>query len=92
MSNCEKYFVKLPKGSPSHLTSFQTFLGTSISSKTPGKDFKDIERERFKIFYLYGVFEDMGVPDTAWGDVRGLTEPLGSFTKIFFTIRHQDPL
>ena len=43
-----------------------------------------------KFFDLYGVFEDMDVPDTALGDVRGLREPLGSFTKFFFTIRHQD--
>ena len=44
----KKNFVKLPRGSPSHLTSSRTFLGTSMSSKTQGKDFKDIERERVK--------------------------------------------
>ena len=30
---------------------------------------------------LYGVFEDIEVSDTVWDDVRGLWEPLGSFTK-----------
>ena len=33
-----------------------TFLGTSISSKTPGKDFKEIERERVKNFWSFWSF------------------------------------
>ena len=36
------------------------------------------------MFDLFGVFEDVDVPDTAWGDVRGLWEPQGSF-KFFFS-------
>ena len=44
---CKK-IVKLPRGSPSHLVSSWTFLGTSNSSKSPGMDFKDIEREWVK--------------------------------------------
>ena len=47
-------------------------------------DFKDIEREWVKMFDLYEVFENIEVLDTAWDDVRGLWEPLGSFT-IFFS-------
>ena len=60
MSDCEKNFVKLPWGSHSHLTSSQTvFLGTSMSSKTPGKDLKEVERERVKIFDIYGVLRTL---------------------------------
>ena len=51
------------------------FLGPSITSKTLGKEFKDIEREPVKNFDLYGVLVDMEVPDTAWGDVRSYENP-----------------
>ena len=40
-------------------------------------------KEMVKMFYLYGVIEDMEDSETAEDDVIGLGETLGSFTKIF---------
>ena len=40
-------------------------------------------KEMVKMFYLYGVIEDMEDSDTAEDDVIGLGETLGSFTNFF---------
>ena len=40
---------------------------------------------------LFGVLEDMEVPEKAENGVRGLGESLGSFTKNSIKIRQDDP-
>ena len=41
--------------------------------------------------FLYGDLEDMKLPEKACDGVRGLGEPLGSFTKNFVEIGQQGP-
>ena len=84
--------MKLSRGSPSPLTSSPAFLGTFMYPKTPGKDLKEKDKreDMVKMFHLYGVMEDIEVPDTAGDDVRGLGEALESFRILFFKIRQQD--
>ena len=84
MSSCEKKIVKLPRGSPSHLTSSQTFLGTSISSKTPGKDFKDIERERVKNVWSFWSLWGRGCSWHSLGWCQGAMRTPRKLHKIFF--------
>ena len=80
----KKYFVKLPRGSASHLTSSQTFLGTSISSKTPGKDFKDIERERVKNVWSFWSLWGHGCSWHSLGWCQGAMRTPRKLHKIFF--------
>ena len=55
--------MKLPRGSPRHLTSSQR-----LQERTS----RTLRENELKIFDLYRVFENIEVPDKAWDDVRGL--------------------
>ena len=71
-------------GSPSHLTSSQTFLGTSISSKTPGKDFKDIERKQVKNVWSFWSLWGHGCSWHSLGWCQGAMRTPRKLHKIFF--------
>ena len=55
------------------------------------KLFYTLSRLSISFMVLYGVLKDMEVPDKAGNGVRGLGEPLGSFTKNFVNIGQQVP-
>ena len=81
----KKYFVKLPpRGSSSHLTSSRTFLGTFISSKTPGMDFKDIERERVKNVWSFWSLWGRGCSWHSLGWCQGAMRTPRKLHKKFF--------
>ena len=86
-----KFFVNLPRGLPSPLTQFPALSGSSMSSKTPGRELKDKETLDMIQDVWYGVFENMDVPAKAWDGVKRLREALGSFPESFIKIKHLKP-
>ena len=67
-------FVKLPRDFPGPQTPTAALSGISMSTKTPLRDLTAFQMP------LSEVLEDLMDPDKAGDGVKGLKEPLRSFT------------
>ena len=81
-----KKSLKLPRGSPSHLTSSRTFLWPSVTSKTPGKDFKDIDKEPVKNVWSLWSLVGLGGSSYSLGCQGAMRTPRKKFSQSDFRI------